>query len=684
MPKEQIAGESRPSLAGVHGTNSSSARIILVGNGPSATQEKLGKVIDDYDIVVRFNCWRTDGLEDRLGSRCDVWAVNLSPNDTEKFLPKQAKKRRPGRFLVFPGPKTARKRVNQISSLVKKHYPDVPREVVPQSYPERLIGELGKRATTGLVALRYLLDHYDKVDLHGFDILAGESCVAKHYWGGGSNIHRAHAPSGEAEMIRKLIEKGRVGLLVDNIEPLSIRNPCEGVELPKRLHFAWVGSPPPRWLREFMDRFRKLHPGWKITLWKRLPDDADASIRAAYDGAEYMCQRADLLRYWALYKHGGIYVDSDMLAERSLDPLRFVGPVWAARQHDGRINNACMGAMPDHPTMRAILDGAIDVYQKRISKGFGFPAKRADYGPNLLTRLKVDRSAQDLVTVHKHYFYPLDKRTSAHGYWKSSPAQRKTHVKALRKRFVDGEPPFMVHLWGIKNSAKARIDETSKPAAKFKTVKRRVRWSDREEWLWPSNDKELLKVFEQVDDIDVIMQHVRQRRVCVQAGGACGVWPLRFSMFFDAVYTFEPSPDTFQCLNHNCNATNVYRYQAGLFSRAGFSGMKSHGKDSQNWGAKFIDVNKNDGIPLMRIDSFKFENVDLIQLDIEGSELDALKGCKKTIERCRPVIVIEEKPLKHLKDFRQKVGDARRWLGNQFGYKAIATVGRDVILAPPE
>jgi FkbM family methyltransferase len=658
--------------------------VILVGNGPTATQHKLGRIIDDYDIVVRFNCWRTDGFEDRLGSRCDVWAVNLSPRDTEKFLPRQAGKRRPGQFLIFPGPETARKRIKQIDSLVKRCYPQVPREIVPQRYPKKLSSELGKRATTGLVALRYLLDHYDTVDVHGFDILAGKGCDASHYWGGGSNIHRAHVPSGEARVIRKLIDNGRVGVLVDNIEPRGVRNPCSGIELPKRLHFVWLGSSPPRWQQDFMAKFEKLHPEWEIELWTGMPDGADPATRAAYEGAEYLCQRADLLRYWALFEQGGIYVDGDMLAERSLNPLRFLGPVWAARQHDGRINNACMGALPGHPTMRLILDSAVDVYKKRVRQGFSFPAKRADYGPNLLTRLKADGAASGLLTVHKHYFYPLDKRASAHNYWKAPAARRKKHHKALRKRFVDGEAPFMVHLWGVKNSAKARTKGAGKPGAKFKTVKRRVSWSDREQWLWPAKDKELLRVFEQVADVDVIMKHVKQRRTCIQAGGACGIWPLRFSMFFDTVYTFEPSPDTFQCLNHNCDAVNVYRYQAGLFSRAGFSGMSNHRKDERNWGAKFIDVNKNGAIPLMRIDNFKFDQVDLIQLDIEGSELDALKGCKKTIERCRPVIVIEEKPLKHLEDFRQRVGDARRWLANRFDYRTVGTVGRDVILSPPD
>ena len=685
-----MTADTGKALVRVRGDKGAAARVILVGNGPSAAQSRLGDVIDAYDIVVRFNCWRTSGFEDRLGRRCDVWAVNLSPRDTEKFLSKQAKQRRPGQFLIFPGPGTSRTRVDQISTLVKRCYAGVPREIVPRKYPDRLNQKLGKRATTGLVALRYLLDYYDKVDLHGFDILAGDGCTAKHYWGDHSNIHRAHKPGVEARIIRDWVSEGRVGLLVDRIEPVSVRNPCTGIELPKRLHFVWVGSRPPAWLRKFIAQFETLHPGWKIRLWDRLPEDADETLRAAYKGAEFLCQQADLLRYWALYTEGGIYIDSDMLAERSLEPLRFVGPVWAARQHDGRIANGCMGSVPRHPAMRAVIDGVIDVYNARRRKGFGFPAKRADYGPNLLSRLKTDGSADGLVTVHKHYFYPLDKRASAHNYWKTRKRSRKSQLKSLRKRFVDGEAPFMVHLWGVENSSKAKVKSGSragpgnsrKPGSRFKTVDRRVAWSDRKLWRWPANDEKLLRVFDRVADIDVIMKHVRRRRVCLQAGGACGVWPQRFSTLFDAVYTFEPNPDSFLCLNDNCDAANVFRFQSALFSRSGFAGMNVHAKERANIGARYIDLKKDEGIPLLRIDSFGFDVVDLIQLDVEGSELDALKGAKKTIERCRPVIVIEETALQHLRDYRQKVGDARRWLTKKCGYRSAETVHRDVILLP--
>ena len=43
------------------------------------------------------------------------------------------------------------------------------------------------------------------------------------------------------------------------------------------------------------------------------------------------------------------------------------------------------------------------------------------------------------------------------------------------------------------------------------------------------------------------------------------------------------------------------------------------------------------------LDSFEFDAVDLIKLDIQGAEYAALVGARETIMRHRPVVLVEEK-----------------------------------------
>jgi FkbM family methyltransferase len=46
-------------------------------------------------------------------------------------------------------------------------------------------------------------------------------------------------------------------------------------------------------------------------------------------------------------------------------------------------------------------------------------------------------------------------------------------------------------------------------------------------------------------------------------------------------------------------------------------------------------------IKLVSIDSFSCERLDFLKIDIEGMELEAVAGAEKTIERCKPIMLIE-------------------------------------------
>ena len=47
------------------------------------------------------------------------------------------------------------------------------------------------------------------------------------------------------------------------------------------------------------------------------------------------------------------------------------------------------------------------------------------------------------------------------------------------------------------------------------------------------------------------------------------------------------------------------------------------------------------GVKMIKLDTFIVEKIDLIHLDIEGYEFEALKGAKELIERDKPIIILE-------------------------------------------
>jgi len=139
----------------------------------------------------------------------------------------------------------------------------------------------------------------------------------------------------------------------------------------------------------------------------------------------------------------------------------------------------------------------------------------------------------------------------------------------------------------------------------------------------------------------VVLPLVKEKGVCVQAGGNVGVYPKALSGVFGRVLTFEPDPDNLACLERNVTEGNVMIWRAALGSEKGSCGMDHIEPD--NCGAH--KVTDGGSIPVMSIDSLELDRCDLIWLDIEGAEAQAICGAMATIEKFSPIIVLEEKGL---------------------------------------
>jgi len=158
----------------------------------------------------------------------------------------------------------------------------------------------------------------------------------------------------------------------------------------------------------------------------------------------------------------------------------------------------------------------------------------------------------------------------------------------------------------------------------------------------------------------------RPRRTAVQAGGNVGLWPLRMARDFARVFTFEPEPVSREVLE--ANIRDMRRPEDGqiivsecalgdTFGAVGI-GRKSLGSHKiQPAGA---------GVNQITIDSLKLDDLDLLQLDVEGYEWHALAGAVDTIGRCRPLIQVE------LRGFTKNYGktDTEVWdLLGSLGYR---------------
>ena len=241
----------------------------------------------------------------------------------------------------------------------------------------------------------------------------------------------------------------------------------------------------------------------------------------------------------------------------------------------------------------------------------------------------------------------------------------------------------------------------------MKTVQHAFGFSDKSDWAWPDDDVKLLQVIDDVMGIDLIMRHVNDRTdpshggktwsadTVIQAGGACGVWPYRLSQLFQHTITFEPLKDNWEALMENCRGRPIDAFNGVLGSGDepfGMVGMKQHPREEHNAGSQQVelgvmgpDATKKIGTtyPVYTIDKVMShfpddKQVDAIILDLEGYEIMALQGARETIERCHPVICVEDKGLSE--KFGHRKGSVIQMLAAEHGYVIAERMKRDVIL----
>ena len=172
---------------------------------------------------------------------------------------------------------------------------------------------------------------------------------------------------------------------------------------------------------------------------------------------------------------------------------------------------------------------------------------------------------------------------------------------------------------------------------------------------------------------DNLSSYVDNKDVMIQAGGNAGYYVKRYSELFNTVYTFEPDPTNFYCLNLNVTSRNVYRYQA-------FLGCSHECKELVNTHATHghggSHVSSNSGkIPTLKIDDLNLNTCNLIHLDIEGYEKFALLGAIETLKRCKPIVCIED-----YEPWKQRYNTSLAEVENilfGIGYKIIGQVEND-------
>src|SRR5688572_26508707 len=162
----------------------------------------------------------------------------------------------------------------------------------------------------------------------------------------------------------------------------------------------------PEEFQRYGEQWQQIHPNWRMCLWtqdnvprlinQRLFDEADEL--APMSPGQF---KADVLRYELIWRYGGVWIDCDFEPRKPIDELLVGVECFAAwEKQDVWIANGLMGAVPEHPFIRLLIDNL----EANVETNAGArPTKLS--GPQYLTKLW-RKHPEGVVILPERYVYP--------------------------------------------------------------------------------------------------------------------------------------------------------------------------------------------------------------------------------------------------------------------------------------
>lgn len=132
--------------------------------------------------------------------------------------------------------------------------------------------------------------------------------------------------------------------------------------IPKIIHFCWLsGDEYPELIKQCIHSWEKVLPEYKIILWdaNRFQQEINNEFAQEAYRLKKWAFAADYVRLFALYKYGGIYLDSDVKVYKSFNGFLnndfFSGIEYFEPTGYIAIEAAIMGAIPGHPFIKDCL-----------------------------------------------------------------------------------------------------------------------------------------------------------------------------------------------------------------------------------------------------------------------------------------------------------------------------------------
>ena len=138
------------------------------------------------------------------------------------------------------------------------------------------------------------------------------------------------------------------------------------------------------------------------------------------------------------------------------------------------------------------------------------------------------------------------------------------------------------------------------------------------------------------------------------------------------IWAFEPNSSVRECYVLNMGGFenySIYPVALGHKNMKGFLNVETDNSGNTN-----VHPTRSGNTEIRTLDSFNFEHLDYIKVDVEGFEYNFLQGAVDTLNRCRPFVHLEMKS----KNMRNSKDDFYRFMKN-IGYSQVMKIGAEVL-----
>lgn len=171
------------------------------------------------------------------------------------------------------------------------------------------------------------------------------------------------------------------------------------------------------------------------------------------------------------------------------------------------------------------------------------------------------------------------------------------------------------------------------------------------------------------EELAMLRSALPPKGIALNIGANIGALTVPMAQHFDFVFAWEPQRLAFQILNANValnGLTNVYTFNAGIGAAPHWTRIPvlNPMQPGINHGGLQLEGHSF-GEPVMvtTIDAYGFDELALLQADVEGMEEDVLRGAQETIRKYRPVLYLED-------DRMEKSESLRRFI-TELGYEIV-------------